>query len=328
MRVVVTGVAGFIGSQLAEALAKRGDELVGIDSFSPYYGVERKRANLGALAGDDVFTLVVGDINELDLESLLEGIDVVYHLAGQPGVGASWGQAFDVYLAQNVLTTQKLLEAGKATNVKRFVLASSSSIYGQAERFPTRESDVPRPVSPYGVTKAAAEQLCHLYEQAFGIESVILRYFTIFGPRQRPDMLFSRMISSALDSRPLTIIGDGHQSRDFTYVADAVAATIAAADTGISGSTYNIAGGSQATVLEVVELLEQLVGRPLACEHVDPVPGDLRKTGADTSAARRDLTSPIHHRFLSKTGSPGNSSTLGRRKRRGLLSTRTGRART
>ena len=289
MRVVVTGVAGFIGSHLAEALAKRGDELVGIDSFSPYYGVERKRANLGALAGDDVFTLVVGDINELDLESLLEGIDVVYHLAGQPGVGASWGQAFDVYLAQNVLTTQKLLEAGKATNVKRFVLASSSSIYGQAERFPTRESDVPQPVSPYGVTKAAAEQLCHLYHQAFGIESVILRYFTIFGPRQRPDMLFSRMISSALDSRPLTIIGDGHQSRDFTYVADAVAATIAAADTGISGSTYNIAGGFQATVLEVVELLEQLVGRPLAREHVDPVPGDLRKTGADTSAARRDL---------------------------------------
>ncbi len=289
MRVVVTGVAGFIGSQLAEALAKRGDVVVGIDSFSPYYDIERKRGNVGALVSHEAFTLVEGDLNELDLESLLDGIDVVFHLAAQPGVRASWGQEFDLYLAQNVLTTQKLLEAGKATNVKRFVLASSSSVYGHAERFPTRESDVPRPVSPYGVTKAAAEQLCHLYQEAFGVESVILRYFTIFGPRQRPDMLFSRLISSALDTRPLTIIGDGHQSRDYTYVTDAVAATIAAAERGVSGRTYNIAGGCPATILEVVELLEKLVGQPLAREHVDPVPGDPRKTRPDISAARRDL---------------------------------------
>jgi nucleoside-diphosphate-sugar epimerase len=289
MRVVVTGVAGFIGSQLAEALVERGDVLVGIDSFAPYYDVGRKRANVGALASHDAFTLVEGDVNDLDLEPLLEGVDVVFHLAAQPGVRASWGQEFDLYLAQNVLTTQKLLEAGRATNVKRFVLASSSSVYGQAERFPTRESDVPRPVSPYGVTKAAAEQLCHLYQEAFGVESVILRYFTIFGPRQRPDMLFSRLISSALDATPLTIIGDGHQSRDYTYVTDAVAATIAAAESGISGRTYNIAGGCPATILEVVELLERLVGRPLAREHLDPVPGDPRKTGPDISAARRDL---------------------------------------
>lgn len=289
MRAVVTGVAGFIGSQLAEALGARGDEVVGVDAFSPYYSVKRKRANLDALVDDDTFTLVEGDINELDLEALLDGADVVFHLAGQPGVRASWGQEFDVYLAQNVLTTQKLLEAVKAMNIERFVLASSSSVYGRAERFPTRESDMPRPVSPYGVTKAAAEQLCHLYEKAFGINSVILRYFTIFGPRQRPDMLFSRFIASALDRRSLTIIGDGRQSRDFTYVADAVAATIAAAETGIPGRTYNIAGGRRATVLEVVELLEKLVGRPLARDHVDPVPGDPRKTGADTSAAKRDL---------------------------------------
>jgi UDP-glucuronate 4-epimerase len=264
--------------------------VIGVDSFAPYYEVERKRANLDALVRDEAFTLVEGDINELDLESLLDGVDVVFHLAGQPGVRASWGQEFDVYLAQNVLTTQKLLEAGKTTHLARFVLASSSSVYGQAEHFPTRESDVPRPVSPYGVTKAAAEQLCHLYHQAFGIESVILRYFTIFGPRQRPDMLFSRLISSALNRRPLTIIGDGRQSRDFTYVADAVTATIAAAESGVPGRTYNIAGGRQATVLEVVELLETLVGAPLARNHVDPVPGDPRKTGADTSAAKRDLS--------------------------------------
>jgi UDP-glucuronate 4-epimerase len=289
MRAVVTGVAGFIGSQLAQALGERGDEVVGVDSFSPYYSVERKRANLDAVRDDNAFTFVEGDLNELNLESLLDGADVVFHLAGQPGVRASWGREFDVYLAQNVLTTQKLLEAGKATNIKRFVLASSSSVYGQAERFPTHESDLPRPVSPYGVTKAAAEQLCHLYGVAFGVNSVMLRYFTIFGPRQRPDMFFSRLISSALDRRPITIIGDGHQSRDFTYVADAVAATMAAADSGIPGRTYNIAGGCQATVLEVVALLETLVGRPLARDHVDPVAGDPRKTGADTSAARHDF---------------------------------------
>ena len=289
MRAVVTGVAGFIGSQLAQALGERGDEVVGVDSFSPYYSVERKRANLDLVLDDATFTFVEGDVNELDLESVLDGVDVVFHLAGQPGVRASWGREFDVYLAQNVLTTQKLLEAGKATNIKRFVLASSSSVYGQAEHFPTHESDVPRPVSPYGVTKAAAEQLCHLYDVAFDIDSVILRYFTIFGPRQRPDMFFSRLISSALDRRPITIIGDGHQSRDFTYVADAVAATIAAADSGTRGRTYNIAGGTDATVLEVVALLETLVGWPLEREHLDPVPGDPRKTGADTSAARHDF---------------------------------------
>jgi nucleoside-diphosphate-sugar epimerase len=249
----------------------------------------RKRANLRAVVDDDRFTLVEGDVNELDLEPLLSGAEVVFHLAAQPGVRASWGREFDVYLTQNVLTTQKLLEAVKATKVRRLVVASSSSIYGQAERFPTRESDLPRPVSPYGATKAAAEQLCHLYREAFRVDSVMLRYFTIFGPRQRPDMLFSRLISSALDGRPLTIIGDGRQSRDFTYVADAVAATVAAAESGAPGRPYNIAGGCQASVLDVVATLERLVGRSLERDHVEPMPGDPRKTGADISAARQDL---------------------------------------
>jgi nucleoside-diphosphate-sugar epimerase len=286
---VVTGAAGFIGSFLTEALLERGDEVVGVDCFTSYYGAERKRRNLAAAEKADRFTLVDADLNDLDAPGLLENADVVFHLAGQPGVRASWGEEFDIYLQENVLTTQRLLEAARAVTVEKFVLASSSSVYGQAERFPTREADAPRPVSPYGVTKLAAEHLCHLYHTGFGVPVVMLRYFTVFGPRQRPDMAFSRFVAAALEDRPLAIIGDGHQSRDFTYVADAVAATIAAGDRGTPGRIYNIAGGCQASVLEVVETLEKLLGRPLAREHLPPVAGDPRRTGADVSAARADL---------------------------------------
>lgn len=289
MRVLVTGAAGFVGSHLAEMLLEGEHEVVGVDSFSDYYSAARKRDNLAAIAKDPSFAFVEGDLNELDLGRLLDGVAVVYHLAGQPGVRASWGAEFDVYLAQNIASTQKLLEGARAAEIEKFVLASSSSVYGQAERFPTRESDRPRPISPYGVTKLAAEHLCHLYHEAFGVPTVMLRYFTIFGPRQRPDMAFSRFIAAALSHRPLTVIGDGTQSRDFTYVADAAAATIAAAERGVPDRIYNIAGGCQATVLNVVELLERLLARPLEREHLEPVPGDPRKTGADTTAARDDL---------------------------------------
>jgi UDP-glucose 4-epimerase len=289
MRAVVTGVAGFIGSHLAEALLDRGDEVIGVDCFTLYYDPDRKRANLGHVQERDGFEFVDADLNAANLPELLGGVDVVFHLAGQPGVRASWGTEFDVYLDQNVLTTQKLLEAAREVELRRFVLASSSSIYGQAEHFPTSESERPLPVSPYGVTKASAEQLCHLYSTAFGVPATMLRYFTIFGPRQRPDMAFSRFIDSALNGRPVTILGDGGQSRDFTYVSDAVAATIAAGENGVAGQAYNVAGGCQATVLEVVETLERILGREVDREHVDPMPGDPRKTGADTSAARRDL---------------------------------------
>jgi UDP-glucuronate 4-epimerase len=289
VRVLVTGAAGFIGSHLVEALLERGDEVVGVDSFSPYYSTTRKRDNLAGVSGQPGFTLVAGDLNELDLSRLLERAEVVYHLAGQPGVRASWGEEFDIYLAQNILTTQKLLEATRGRPLAKFVFASSSSIYGQAESFPTHEASLPRPVSPYGVTKLAAEHLANLYHSAFDVPTVALRYFTVFGPRQRPDMAFSRFIAAALEERPLTIIGDGGQSRDFTYVGDAVAATIAAGERGVGGRIYNVAGGCQATVLEVVETLAGLLGRPLEREHLEPVPGDPRKTGGDTSAARADL---------------------------------------
>jgi UDP-glucuronate 4-epimerase len=289
VRILVTGAAGFVGSHLVEMLLEGGHEVLGIDSFTEYYSASRKRANLDGVPEGSSFTLVEEDVNEVELDRLIEGVGVIYHLAGQPGVRASWGTEFDIYLAQNVLSTQKLLEAAKRAAIEKFVLASSSSVYGQAERFPTRESDRPRPVSPYGVTKLAAEHLCHLYYQAFGVPAVMLRYFTIFGPRQRPDMAFSRFITAAVGEQPLTVIGDGRQSRDFTYVADAVAATIAAGESGVAGRVYNIAGGCRATVLDVVAMLERIVGRPLEREHLEPVPGDPRKTGADTTAANKDL---------------------------------------
>jgi nucleoside-diphosphate-sugar epimerase len=289
VRILVTGAAGFVGSHLVEMLLDGDHEVVGVDSFTDYYSAARKRANLARIPDGSSFDLVEGDLNELDLDRLVDGVGVIYHLAGQPGVRASWGAEFDIYLAQNVHSTQKLLEVAKTASIEKLVLASSSSVYGQAERFPTRESDLPRPISPYGVTKLAAEHLCHLYHQAFGVPVVMLRYFTIFGPRQRPDMAFSRFIAAALEERPLRVIGDGLQSRDFTYVADAAAATIAAGESGVPGRVYNIAGGCQATVLDVVAMLEQILGRPLAREHVEPVPGDPRKTGADTTAASEDL---------------------------------------
>jgi UDP-glucuronate 4-epimerase len=289
LRILVTGAAGFVGSHLAERLLRSGHDVVAVDSFSEYYSPAQKRDNLAAIAEHPSFTLVEGDINDLNLAALLEGVAVIYHLAGQPGVRASWGAEFDIYLSQNLLTTQKLLEATRELPLEKFVLASSSSIYGQAERFPTRESDRPRPVSPYGVTKLGAEHLCRLYHVAFGSPTVMLRYFTIFGPRQRPDMAFSRFIAAGLAGRPVTVIGDGMQRRDFTYVADAVAATIAAAERGVPGRIYNIAGGCEATVLDVVRMLEQLLGRPLERKHLAPVPGDPRKTGADISGARTDL---------------------------------------
>lgn len=289
MRLVVTGVGGFVGSHLAEALLASGHEVVGVEAWTAYYDPTLKRANLATAAGNERFKLVEGDLNALDLPALLDGVDVLHHLAGQPGVRVSWGREFEIYLAQNVLSTQRLLEAAKTASVSRFVLASSSSVYGQAERFPTLESDLPRPVSPYGMTKLAAENLCRLYGSQFGVPCVILRYFTVFGPRQRPDMAFARFIDALAANRPLTIYGDGNQIRDFTYVGDAVAATMAGGERGVPGRIYNVAGGCQATVLEVIQTMSRLLDRDPQLEH-RPVPaGDPRRTGADISLAQADL---------------------------------------
>jgi nucleoside-diphosphate-sugar epimerase len=289
MTSLVTGAAGFIGSHLAGRLLDDGVEVRGVDRLSDYYDPALKRANLTLLSGRDGFEFVEGSINDLDLARLLEGVDRVYHLAGQPGVRVSWGREFEIYVEDNVLSTQRLLEAARERPLERFVLASSSSIYGDAEHFPTVESQTPAPVSPYGVTKLAAEHLCRLYAGGFEVPTVVLRYFTIFGPRQRPDMAFTRFIRAALSDEPIEIFGDGDQERDFTYVADAVEATVAAGSRGSPGAVYNVAGGNHATVNEVIAALGGLVGKELRVEHLPVVVGDARKTGADTSLAREAL---------------------------------------
>ena len=289
MRALVTGAAGFIGSHLCEELLTDGAQVRGVDRFSTYYDPALKRANLAPLLKMEGFDFVEGGLNDLSPRELLAEVDVVYHLAGQPGVRISWGQEFRLYLDDNVLSTQRLLEAAREANLQRFVLASSSSIYGDAEHFPTRESDKPRPVSPYGVTKLAAEHLCDLYFKGFGIPTVALRYFTIFGPRQRPDMAFTRFIRAGLTNTPIEVFGDGEQERDFTYVGDAVAATIAAGARGRPGARYNIAGGNHATVIDVIQTLGKLIGKEPTVEHLPAVVGDARKTGADTTLAAEEL---------------------------------------
>ncbi len=288
-RALITGAAGFIGSHLSERLLGEGVEVRGVDRLSSYYDPALKRANLEALERLPGFEALEGDLNELDPTELLAGVDVVFHLAGQPGVRVSWGSEFRVYLDDNVLSTQRLLEAARMVDLERFVLASSSSIYGDAESFPTREDATPAPVSPYGVTKLAAEHLCRLYAANFGVPAVALRYFTIFGPRQRPDMAFQRFLNAALDGEPIEVFGDGLQERDFTYVADAVAATVAAGERGRAGAVYNIAGGNSATVLDVIAAIAELLGSPPSVEHRGAIAGDARKTGASVELAAEEL---------------------------------------
>jgi nucleoside-diphosphate-sugar epimerase len=290
-RCLVTGVAGFIGSHLAEALLREGYEVVGLDDFSDYYGREVKESNLLALRAQSQFHFVEADLCSADLALYLKGVDHVFHHAAQAGVRASWGEAFRVYVDDNVLATQRLLEACRGSTVQRFIYASSSSIYGDIADLPIRESSPMRPVSPYGVTKLAAEHLCYLYRANFGLPTVALRYFTVYGPRQRPDMAFHRFISAIDQGRPITIYGDGEQTRDFTFVGDAVQANIRVLRTDAvrDWHAWNIGGGSRVTVNQVVQLLEQIMGRPARLQHEGVQDGDVRHTWADTSAARKDL---------------------------------------
>ena len=286
-RALVTGAAGFIGSHLCEALLARGDTVLGIDSFTEYYSPARKRANLSAaLAAGLEFRRV--DLSCDSLEALVDGVDVVYHLAGQPGVRSSWGEDFDTYARRNVVSTQRLLEATLRGGGARFVFASSSSVYGNVGANPARESDRPAPVSPYGLTKAACEELLAVYRRVHGVSAVALRYFTAYGPRQRPEMAFASFIRSVLLGRPLRVLGDGMQTRDFTFVTDVVAATIAAAERGIE-PVYNISGGTNSTLLEAISEIERLAGRRALTSFSPSARGDAYRTNADLTAARRDL---------------------------------------
>jgi nucleoside-diphosphate-sugar epimerase len=288
-RVLVTGAAGFIGSHLSERLVADGVRVRGVDAFTDYYPRERKEANLAGLADEAGFDLVEADLASADLAPLLAGCDAVVHLAAQPGVRASWGDTFARYVHDNITATQRLLEAVSARPVP-FAHASSSSVYGDAERLPTVEDDtVPLPVSPYGVTKLAAEGLGRLYARERGVPAVALRYFTVYGPRQRPDMAFTRFARAVVLGEPITVFGDGEQSRDFTYVSDAVEATYRAVTHGRGGAVYNVGGGERASVNQVIAMLEELSGGPIEVVRKERQAGDARHTGADTSRAEADL---------------------------------------
>jgi nucleoside-diphosphate-sugar epimerase len=283
MRAIVTGAAGFIGSHLCESLLTQDNEVVGIDSFTDFYDPSRKHANAAALGAWDRFTMHRADLLTAPLEPLVEGADVIFHLAGQPGVRASWGQEFAAYVDRNIRVTQRVLETVRHMTLRMLVYASSSSVYGDAEAYPTTETMRPRPVSPYGVTKLAAEHLCEVYRTAFGVSTASLRLFSVYGPRQRPDMAFSRMVGSALSGRPFTLYGDGEQTRDFTFVDDVVDAMLRVAEAGWTG-VANVGGGARTSMKEVVRVIEGLAG-PMHIVHAPTQQGDARHTAAETTVA-------------------------------------------
>jgi nucleoside-diphosphate-sugar epimerase len=287
--VLVTGAAGFIGSHLSQECVARGHRVTGVDSFTTYYDPGLKRANLAELDQCAGWSFVEGDLTEFDLDELLDGVDVVFHLAAQPGVRASWGQTFGAYVDSNVVAMQRLLEASRSAVLERFVFASSSSVYGDAERLPTNEQTPLQPISPYGATKALGEHLCRLYNRSHGLPTVMLRYFTVYGPRQRPDMAFNRLIRAALEQDEIVIFGDGEQTRDFTFVSDAVDGTIAAAEHGTPGSVYNLGGGARTSMNEVLTMIGELTGRELDVRRIAAQAGDARDTAADTRRAKRQL---------------------------------------
>ena len=289
MKALVTGVAGFIGSTLADRLIREETDVVGVDSFTDYYPRAVKERNLAELLESRRFRFLESQVQDADWTSLLADRTHVFHLAAQAGVRRSWGDEFAVYTSNNIEATQVLLEACRQTALEKVVYASSSSVYGDIVSIPMREDARPQPVSPYGVTKLAAEHLCHLYHVSYGVPTVSLRYFTVYGPRQRPDMGFHRFLRAALLDEAVTIYGDGEQTRDFTYVDDIVSATIGAAVEGTPGRVYNVGGGSRVSLNQTLAMIERVTGSRLR-RTFDPVQrGDMRHTFADTSLAHKDL---------------------------------------
>lgn len=290
MRCLITGAAGFIGSQLAVRLAQRGDEVVGIDNFLDSYPREVKDDRAAWIQGFERIRFIEGDLMEVDLDPLFDGVEVVFHQAAQAGVRASWGESFEVYTRNNILATQRLLEECLQQPIRRFVYASSSSVYGRNEaRLPTPETAPTQPYSPYGVTKLAGEHLTMLYCANFGVPTVALRYFTVFGPRPRPDMAFCRFARAILAGEPIHVYGLGEQSRSFTHVSDVINANLAAVEKPCTGEVLNIGGGQGRTVNEVIACFEEIIGRPALVQHEDTQKGDVCHTSADTTKARELL---------------------------------------
>jgi nucleoside-diphosphate-sugar epimerase len=290
VHVLVTGSAGFIGSHTVERLLADGHRVRGVDCFTDNYDPQLKRANAALVADHPDHELIEADLVTADPNELLDGIDAVLHLAGQPGVRDSWADGFSTYVDRNIVATQRLLEAATGRDLSRFAAASSSSVYGDAETYPTTEAALPRPVSPYGVTKLAAEHLCTLYAANFGVPTVSLRYFTVYGPRQRTDMALRRMIDLTLAGEPFPLYGDGSVSRSFTYVADVVEANLAALfHPAPPGAVLNIANESTASMLELLDLVGDAVGSPVKVERRGPAPGDAQRTGGSSGLATEVL---------------------------------------
>ena len=288
-KAIVTGAAGCIGSTLAEELVRRGWSVTGIDSFTDYYDIETKERNVAALLESKRFDLRRVDLNRADLPSILEDVDTVYHQAAQAGVRSSWGSEFDIYTKANINATQRLLEAVRRSGVRRVVLASSSSVYGDTEDLPVTEHSPTKPFSPYGVTKLAAEHLGRLYRRNFGVSTVGLRYFTVYGPRQRPDMAFWKIIDGLLKDRPVDVYGNGTQSRDFTFVDDVIRANLLAAEADDPSEVYNIGGGGRVTLNEAIATLEEITGHTFLRNSVDRQRGDVMDTWSNGTLAAEEI---------------------------------------
>ena len=288
-KVLVTGVAGFIGSHIAEALLASGRDVVGIDSMTDYYDVRLKQRNLDLLTPHDGFRFVPESINETNLDALFDGVETVFHQAAQAGVRASWGTQFENYIDCNIRATQRLCEAARDKPIKKFVYASSSSVYGETAELPMREDAPVRPVSPYGVTKLDAENMCLLYRKSYGLPAVCLRYFTVYGPRQRPDMAFHRFLKGAMSGQPIEIYGNGEQTRDFTHVSDIVAANLQAMAYNGTGTVFNIGGGSRVSVNHVLDVIGRYAQGEFDVRYKDRERGDVSHTYADTTLARSEL---------------------------------------
>ena len=295
-KVVVTGAAGFIGSHLCDALLAEDFEVIGVDSLLSNYDVRFKRENLKGLTPKKNFSLVEASLNELELDGVLKGVDYVFHLAAQAGVRDSWHKRFDEYVDCNIRATQRLCEVARDKGIERLVYASSSSVYGDTETLPMSEDHPTRPVSPYGVTKLSGEALCLLYRKNFGLPVVALRFFTVFGPRQRPDMAFHRFIRAGLEEQPVTVFGNGTQTRDFTFVSDVVDACLRAKDYSGDRSVFNVGGGTRITLNAVLDILAGILPNGVDVRYEDPAKGDVAHTYADISLAREELG------YVPKTG--------------------------